>query len=148
LKGNQLPSNHEMLRYFFYLLKVPKIPSKRCAETVAISVVELWKTAHIPTKRMDKVVEKISKMYKRYANLKKSLNKEVKSTDWRQQVSAFTACFNELFDIAPSNVMILLTDESVKQFRINQRKPGREGRISYTRKSKVADNVLKGNNLE
>jgi hypothetical protein len=134
LKGNQLPSNIQMLRYFFHLQKVSRFPSKRRAETVAISVIEIWKTAHIPTQHMNHVVRKILNKYQTYENLKKSRKRKTNSTKWRLKCDTFIASFGDLFDIAPTNVMILLTDESLKQFLINQRKPGREGRISFTRK--------------
>lgn len=146
LRGNQLPSNIQMLRYFFYLLRVSKTPLQYSAEFAAISVIEFWNTAHIPSKRKGSVVKQILKMYTTYRNLQKSRKKNMKSTEWRQKVSAFIAHFDDLFDIAQTNVMNLLTDETLKKFLINQRNPGRKGGISYTDTRKPAQQeVLKEN---
>ena len=57
--GAKLPSNWQVLRIFFYNVRVVKLTTKESAILVIQEVSIFWQKAQIPTKRPDHCVERL-----------------------------------------------------------------------------------------
>lgn len=119
---HQLPSLLQVLQYSLYVQQKCRIPIKVAAIIAADSVIEAWTKSRIPTKYNYKVVAQIIKWHDTYYNL-------TKPNTWQHRVSEFTKCLPEIFDIAHANALDMIEDGRDKKFLVNQRKPGRVGRI-------------------
>jgi hypothetical protein len=138
---HQLPSLLQVLQYLVYLQQKSRIPIKAAAKTAADSVIEAWTKSRIPTKYKYKVVAQIIKWHDKYYNLTKQKHREPKPNTWQHRVSEFTRFLPEIFDIAHVNALDMIEDGRDKSFLVNQRKPGRVGRICYNRQPDHSTNV-------
>lgn len=107
--------------------------NKESASRTVNDVLALWQKASIPTKDKQHVISKILKYFKEWQNLKKNKeNKTKRSAAIKAKELKWQSNLDVLFDIAHSNALNMITIEEDKQFLLNQRKMGRQGRIGNT----------------
>lgn len=133
LLPSKLPSVKEVMSLFFYYKNVMNNANKESASRTVNDVLALWQKASIPTKDKQHVISKILKYFKEWQNLKKNKeNKTKRSAAIKAKELKWQSNLDVLFDIAHSNALNMITIEEDKQFLLNQRKMGRQGRIGNT----------------
>lgn len=123
--GAKLPSNLQVLKVLFFNLRVVNKSLKESAALVVKEVLIFWEKARIPTKRHDHCIDQVLQMHKEWANLKKRINR-VSDVETINRAK-FTDTFDDLFDIAPKNVLNILKNKEDINFLLMQRKTGRPG---------------------
>lgn len=125
ITGNKLPSNRQVLSVLYFNTRVKKTTIKDGAKIAGQEAIVFWEKAALPTRRLDKIVEKIKKLYDKIGNLQKRAKNEKKS----QKFLDFLAELDNLFDISHGNILDMI-DEKKKKFLLDQRKKGIVGFIS------------------
>ncbi len=123
--GAKLPSNRQVLRVFFYNVRVVKLTTKESEILVIQEVSIFWQKARIPTKRSDHCVEKLLKVYDEWKGLQKNLTRGAGKDKEKRDI--FVDNMDDLFDIAHSEAVEQLKNEEDKNFLILQRQKGRPG---------------------
>ena len=139
IKGFKLPSNCQALGYLLHLhLKLNKTIKTAVSDTV--EKVELfWERARIPVRQTYNSKKKFEKVLLHWQSLKK--NKDRTTPAQVQGEQSFKDTLDDLFDIAHTDVLKMITVEEGRQFLISQRMKGRPGimaRIDKTLRSKEA----------
>ncbi|XP_026461762.1 uncharacterized protein LOC113363475 [Ctenocephalides felis] len=111
-----LPSKLQVLKVFFYHLRVPKLKIRESAQICIDQVIVFWQKAQIPIQRIDHCIHHLLKLHKQYHLLQKSVNRD---TNEIREVEFKISLLN-LFDIAHLNVAQMV-DESIMQFLNEQR---------------------------
>jgi hypothetical protein len=113
----QIPTQGDVLRYFFYLKDGPMKHEKfrnfngAVAEKVLVDVQKQWEMAGIETQRKDKVKSKILDLYGRYRLVQKSKGKE--SNEQKEQ--SFTEDMTKYFFIAHQNAQHKIESDRLRQ---------------------------------
>lgn len=123
--GNKLSSKLQVLKVFFYHLRILKTKIRESATKTINEVKVFWKKVQLPIQRDDHCIEKLLKLYNDYQYLQK--NKSKKFNEAREQ--EFVSTLKNLFDIASANVEKLV-DANKYNFLVNQREDGRVGYIA------------------
>ena len=95
--GAKLPSNRQVLRVFFYNVRVVKLTTKESAILVIQEVSIFWQKARIPTKRSDHCFEKLLKLYDEWKGLQKNLTRGAGKDKEKRDI--FVDNIDDLFDI-------------------------------------------------
>ncbi|XP_018396888.1 PREDICTED: uncharacterized protein LOC108775072 [Cyphomyrmex costatus] len=78
------------------------------------------------TRRKQKCIEKVEKLYDSYDKLRKNSNR--KSIGQQNKEQEFVSNFDNLFDIAHTDIINMISKEKM-EFLSCQREPGRRGHI-------------------
>ncbi|KAG0727763.1 hypothetical protein GWK47_033974 [Chionoecetes opilio] len=126
IAGSQIPSEEEVLGLLICRIEVKKKSVREAANDVVKIVIELWLKARIPFQRKDTILAKIEKLHKEFGNVKRNMGR-AGSQAVREEV--FKKRTKNLFDVAATNALDVLTNEEDKAFLLTQRKPGRRGQL-------------------
>lgn len=118
--GNKLPSKKQVLQLVFYKKSNSTVKESLVINNVYKEIKSFWDIAGIPTMSRQTCISAIEKLVHEYKNLckHKSRNKDAEN--------AFILQLNELFDIAPLDVLELI-DEDKKIFLSGQQSVKRYG---------------------
>jgi len=125
LTGCKLPSKGECLRVLFFHLKIGKLIVDESARLVIQECSLFWNKARIPTQEFHRATKKLKDLYEEHRNLLKT--KERDSPHYVKLREEFKDGLMDLFDIAPANVMSLISNEEDREFLNKQREKGRVG---------------------
>ena len=148
---SKLPSYQQVFQRFYYIHTIDQEKPKESANATARELIEIWKTrANLPTKDENEVSKMIIKLFNEWNNLKtnehhvlkgkaytKALNDKderalAKSSNQQKRRRAFTANFENLFDIASKDAFEKMNVQEDIDFYLSQKKPGRPGCISQS----------------
>lgn len=125
IKGLKLPSIRQALAYFLYRHVEMKETTRTASTKVIEKIEESWNRARIPVHHKQDSIKKLENIFARWQALKKNSSRlsatQIKN-EWQ-----FKDCFDDLFDIAHGNALVLLTIEEDKLFLLAQREKGRRG---------------------
>lgn len=107
-------------------MHVVKLSKSESAKLAIKEVMIFWEKARILTRRDDKCVDKLIKLYDHWRELQK-LEKRTSKTE-KEKREKFTVDLDMLFDIAHENAIEKLNAEDI-EFLLNQRSKAREGCI-------------------
>lgn len=125
ITGSKLPSNLQVMKTLFFNIRVVKLNVRDSARLVIREVMVFWEKARIPTRDEKHCINKVMDLYKEWRLLQKHAGRT--TVKHKQSEELFTDKFDNLFDIAHTDALILISIEEDKQFLINQRKKGRAG---------------------
>ena len=124
LKDQNYPQR-EMLLAIFYLYEDRSMTIREALTAVIEKVCEFGKRARIPLAHKNKMIEKFEVLYQKYQLLKKGRSR--RSVTQLTKERAFKDDLKNLFDVASSNALTLITNKQDRDFRLAQREPGRRG---------------------
>lgn len=125
LSGSKLPSNLELLKVLFFNLRIVKKNLRESANLVATELLVFWEKARIPTRDKQHCISKVEKLYKEWQSMQKDCKKA--SEFHKNKVKAWIEKLDQLFDVAHSNALQMMSIEEDRAFLISQRHPGRPG---------------------
>lgn len=125
IKGSKLPSNKQTLAYFMYLHIQKKETICQAATHTIDKIASFWDKAKIPIRHKQDCVKKIKGIFARWQALKKNSSRQ--SQTQKQNEEAFTATFDDLFDVAHADALVLMKIEKDRQFLLAQREKERRG---------------------
>lgn len=111
-----LPTNHDVLSRHFYYLKWSKETIKESCGKTSEEVLEVWKTASIPTILKSSIMKKIFTIYKQWSLLYKNIKR--KTTCQKNKENIFSSSLKNLFDVSSKEKIL---DPHIEQFLIDQR---------------------------
>lgn len=124
--GAKLPSNRQMFEVFFYNMRFVKLDAKSSADLTIDAALIFWAQARIPTRRKDKCVDLLLRMYEEWKKLQK--HKVVTmAAAMKQKYDKFMSNLDNLFDISHADAMQMMTNDEDKEFLEKQRMDGRPG---------------------
>jgi adenylate/nucleoside-diphosphate kinase len=106
ISGNKLPSNGDVLRRLFYLLKA-KNTLKVAGKIVYDEILLFWQKARIPTKFERNILPKINDLYDYLRSLQK--NKLRQNELQIEKEATFINSLDDLFDIAHTNALEIMS---------------------------------------
>lgn len=116
LTGRKLPKVKEVMRVFFYQLKVLKLSIKQSANNSADQVIELWKINDIPTSGAPNVVKKVIRCHSEWLKLQKDFNKKSN----KPKEKRFQTDLEQLFDIVSKN-SLKTVDDNIRKLYLDQK---------------------------
>lgn len=120
--GAKLPSNRQVLRVFFYNIRVVNITTKESAALAIQEVSIFWRKSRIPTRKTDQCIDKLLKLYDEWQKIfTRTAGKEKERRD------LFVEIMDDLFDIAHSEALEQIKNEKIRNFLMLQRQKGRPG---------------------
>ena len=91
------------------------------------SIQVFWQRARIPTRERQHCESKVEKMFEEWRHLKK--NEKRKSKTQMEKEEAFSACFDDVFDVAHADALNMMTIQEDKDFLLAQREKRHNGRL-------------------
>jgi hypothetical protein len=119
LPGSHLPTNADVLRLLMFFHVHRKSALKEAAALAVSKVIKIWQRARIPHQRIDSGVRILMKFHNDYEKLKKSRKRNNVHDQANQE--AFKSTLIQLFDMATSDALSVMTIEEDRQFLIMQR---------------------------
>ncbi|XP_044588829.1 uncharacterized protein LOC123268012 [Cotesia glomerata] len=116
LTERKLPKVKEVMRVFFYQLKVLKFSIKQSAKNSADKVIELWKINQIPTSGASNVVKKILRFHSEWLKLQKDFNQKSDKVKEKE----FQTDLEQLFDIVSKN-SLKGVDDNIRKLYLDQK---------------------------
>ena len=123
IKGSKLPSKKDAFGYFLYLYKERSMTVREASTETTENIYEFLKQVRIPLDHKNKVIEKFEILYQKYQLLKKGCSR--RSVPQIIKERAFKDDLKNLFDVASSNALTLITNKEDRDFLLAQREPGR-----------------------
>ena len=125
IKGSKLPSKGDALECFCYLHKEKKLTIREASTAVIEKIYKFWKRARIPLANKIKMIEKFEVLNQKYQLLKKGRSR--RSAPQTTKENAFKDDLKNLFDVASSDALTIITNKEDLGFLLAQREPGRKG---------------------
>lgn len=125
ITGSKLPSKRQVLQVMFYHMRYAKLSKRESARLVVREALIFWEKARIPTQFEQECTLKLERLYDKWDKLKKVGNKTYAKHE--KNVEGFSGDLDNLFDIAHSAAMEMMSIEEDKQFLVKQREKGRIG---------------------
>lgn len=119
LNDNILPVNRDVLSQFFYKHRTEKLKIRESAQFVLNEVVNIWKKFMIPVISSHYSILKIEKLYRNWQRIQANKSRK-KSVAQNLRQEDFVSSLDNLFDIAPKNVLEFLSSPQ-KEFLIDSR---------------------------
>lgn len=121
----KLPSKYEVLGKFLFEHVNNGKTIQRSAVITADNVLEFWHKARVPTSFKGWCIKKVKNLFNEYRSLKKNEYRRDKTT--LKRFKEYAENLNNLFDIAHSRALQMMTIEEDKEFLLAQRMKGRKG---------------------
>lgn len=125
IAGVKLPTNEQVLSFFFFKLRTIKLSVSQSALDTVKEVEAFWNRAKIPMNCRENCVRKLKAIYKEWYNLSKSRKR--KSVTQANNEKKFKCKLKETFSTGFPNNSALTEDQ--KLFVQSQRQPTRRGFI-------------------
>ena len=125
IMGAKLSCRRQVLSCLFYRTHEHAESVREGANFVAKKIISFWEKARIPTKEIKNIVPMIESLHEQWRKIQKHAARRSASQIRLEEI--FTDKLDDLFDIAPKNVMKLIKNEEDRTFLSNQRKKGRIG---------------------
>ena len=130
---SKLPSKKEVLALLQYNIKNVN-NTNIAAKIVADLLINVWEMCQIPIHKKWFIIKKIFLLHNSWKKLTKNRNnKKRQSLKIRENQEKFECNIQNLFDIAAKNAIQEIKKEGIKNFLIDQRKPGRQSCIKNIR---------------
>jgi len=126
--GSKLPSNMQVFKVLFYNLRKVKLNVRQSCNLVLKETIIFWEKARIPIRDFSRCIDKLEKMYNEWRNLQKHATR--RNENQINKEKQFTDKLEDLFDIAHTNAMQMISLEDDKHFLTLQRQKGRPGYLS------------------
>ena len=117
--SSRLSTNGDVLRCLLFHHQEEHLNVTESIHHTIIELLEIWKKARIPTQRIDSGERKLKKLYEGCQLLTKNRTKSLENCRVKEQ--SFNNDLQKLFDIAPKDVMEIMTNVEDKQFLAMQR---------------------------
>lgn len=144
--GRKLPSNGDVLRRLFHFIRSQNNTLRQAARNVFTELKLLWEQARIPTIADYNGVNKIEKTYNDWRALNKS--KTRRSETQVRNEEAFKQLLPDLFDIAHSDALEMISIQDDKDFLLAQREKGRRGYMAGIDKILAKKEIQKQQKIE
>lgn len=131
--GVKLPSNKQVLQFFFYNTRYKNKTINESARQVVKEILPFWEKGRIPTPNERTCVAKVIKLYNEWRSVQK--HNKSKYASHTQKRAEFIDNLNDLFDIAHVDALKLITIEEDRTFLIKQREKGRVGSMTCVDKN-------------
>ena len=112
--GAKFPTLRKVMQRFYFVHLTESKTLRESSNIVASEVMEFWNKGHIPTMRLDRVINKIEKFHKHRTNMLKSKNKNTPTH--KKQRKDFEAVLDDVFIIAHDEAFSKITIEEDKKF--------------------------------
>ena len=111
---SDLPTGKDVLRWYFYDIKINGNTKKASINFVSFEVLQIWTNEGIPASQIQHINKKIEKIIAEYRNIARNINRQTLTQNKREQV--FTRKLSTLFDIAHQDAI-----KSMKSERYNDK---------------------------
>ncbi|XP_074115140.1 uncharacterized protein LOC141537852 isoform X2 [Cotesia typhae] len=118
ISERKLPKVKEVMRVFFYQLKILKYSIKQSAKNSVDQVIELWRTNQIPTSGAPNAVKKFLRYHSQWLKLQKNFDK--KNSAQNQKEMKFQTDLEQLFDIVSEKSLTVL-DDNIRKLYLDQK---------------------------
>lgn len=125
ITGVKLPSKGQVLRVLMYNIRAVKLSVRGAARLAVREAIVFWEKARVPTQKECHMIDKLTKIYERWEKLGKSRTKPSVTQETAEQ--KFNDELDDLFDIASSGALNLMSNEEDRKFLLAQRQKGRPG---------------------
>jgi len=125
--GVKLPSYRQTFGHFLHLHKVEKKPIRDVSRLTIRAVSAFWSKAGIPVKAEQHSIQKLETVFYEWKGLQK--HKARTTEAHKNKEHEFISRLDDLFDIAHSDALNLITIPEDRQFLLLQREKGRPGAI-------------------
>ena len=134
LTGARLPSGRDVMRNFVFYHLTLKKTIKDSAQQVYAQLMPFWLKSHLPTRRKDHVIKKITDIYAEYCNLMKN-EARGNEKDLENQEN-FSRMLDNLFDVShAASDQLIRIDEDREFLKLQQQ--SRSGVIGSVDKKKA-----------
>ncbi|XP_074107200.1 uncharacterized protein LOC141532646 [Cotesia typhae] len=118
ISERKLPKVKEVMRVFFYQLKILKYSIKQSAKNSVDQVIELWRKNQIPTSGAPNAVKKFLRYHSQWLKLQKNFDK--KNSAQNQKEMKFQTDLEQLFDIVSEKSLKVL-DDNIRKLYLDQK---------------------------
>lgn len=137
IDGNKLPSNLQVIKVLFHNIRILNFTLRESASLVYEEINIFWKKAKILIRHKSRCIDKIENLYNEWRKLQKNAGKQTDNQKTKE--SLFISQFDNLFDFSHNDALIMVNDE-VKNFLLNQRKPEHVGFIANIEEIQYGNN--------
>lgn len=123
--GAKLPSNRQVLSFYFYNTKVLNLSKIKSEDVVAEKVASFYDKARIPTALPHNNRLKVEKLVGEYSNLKKNCGRKCGTQTSKERL--FVEKLDDLFEMAHHDAMNMIQEQGIRDFLVAQRQKGRIG---------------------
>lgn len=128
--GAKLPTNKQLLSFFFYNLNSKRLSYRECARIAVKEAIIIWEKAGIPIRHEQHCVQKLETLYQEWATLRKNRNRN--SENQRKKETEFKNKLPIVFDISHAEALKSMKSPEEKQFFLKQ---FNESRIEIDKKA-------------
>ena len=121
-----LPSYRQAFGYFLHLHNAEKMTVRDSSRRAIKAVSAIWHKAGIPVRAAKHCIDKLEAVFAEWKGLQKHKSR---TTGHKMKEKEFLERLNELFDIAHSDALDMITTPEDREFLIFQRQTGRPGSI-------------------
>lgn len=125
--GAKLPSYRQAFGYFLHLHKVENLTVRDSSRQTIEKVLGFWHKAGIPVRAVKHCIDKLEGFFAEWKGLQK--HKHRNTYGHKMKENAFITRLDDLFDIAHSDALTLITIPEDRAFLLSQRTKGRPGSI-------------------
>lgn len=125
ITGAKLPSIGQVLRVFFYNTRAVKLKIRESAQLTVREATIFWEKARIPIRKECHSIDKLVKIHHQWEALRKSRTKPSATQEIAEK--KFIDELDDLFDIAHSDALSLMSNQEDRDFLLAQRQKGRPG---------------------
>ena len=121
---SDLPTGKDVLRQYFYKVKINGNTKKASINSVSFEVLQIWTNEGIPTSQIKHINKKIEKIIDEYKNIAQNINRQTLTQNKREQV--FTRKLSTYFDIAHQEAIKIMKSKRYNEnnaFLEDQRGP-------------------------
>lgn len=126
ITGNKLPSQKQVLQYFFHLTQKCKKSIDDSATVVGNTVLAFWERTGLYTRQQHRVVQKVKDLYNEYMKIRKKKSRRTSNQLFKGQ--EFSRKIKNLFDVAHGEILDMI-DKKRLEFYEDQKKDGIVGYI-------------------
>ena len=125
--GAKLPSYHQTFGHFLHLHKVEKMTIRDASRQTIKTICVFWGKAGIPVRAEQHCMQKLESVFYEWKSLLKHKSRTTEPHKMKEK--EFVSRLDDLFDIAHSNALSLITISEDREFLLRQREKGRPGSI-------------------
>ena len=116
LNGTDLPTKREAMQLFYHLVREQQQSVRQSAKLTALEIRRKWVDASCPPRKLDRIIEKVEKIYLSYRQVQKSKARMATSTTERLKVERFDQELDGMLDIRHGNIMKMFVSDNDKEY--------------------------------